>query len=45
MPLQAEMLPLLQDGETTQADHEAVCWIGSRSQRKNGTDATPLSRE
>ena len=45
MSLQAETLPPLQDGETTQADHEAVCWIGLQYQRKDGTDATPISRE
>ena len=45
MSLQAETRPPLQDGETMQADHEAVCWIGSQSKRKDGTDATPISRE
>ena len=45
MSLQAETLTLLQDGETTQSDHEAVCGIGLRPQFKDGTDVTPLSGE
>ena len=45
MSLEAETVHQLQDGETIQSDHEEVCWIGSRSKRKDGTDATPISRE
>ena len=42
MSLQAEMLPPLQDGEATQADHEAVCGIGLRPHFKYVLAATPL---
>ena len=39
------MLPRLQDGESMQADHEAVCGIGLWPQLKDGSDATPLPGE
>ena len=42
LSLQAEALHPLQNGENPQAHHKAVCGIGSRSQFKDGTYATPL---
>ena len=44
VPLQAEVLHPLQNGETPQEHHKAVCGIGSRYQFKDGTDATPVWR-
>ena len=42
MSLQPEALYPLWNGKTPQAHHKEVCGIGSRSQFKYGTDATPV---